>query len=87
MTDLELLSACINELGRISVPTVYVEQIGIPVYNVRQKLISLYKSVSELSKPQEEPEPEVQEPENAEPVTDDNIVQLIPEDSETPPEE
>ena len=45
MTDLELLQKCIAELGGISIPTVLIEQIGIPVYNVRQNLIALMNSV------------------------------------------
>lgn len=45
MTDLELLQKCIAELGSVSIPTVLIEQIGIPVYNVRQNLIALMNSV------------------------------------------
>ncbi len=49
MTDLELLQKCIAELGGISIPTVLIEQIGIPVYNVRQNLIALMNSVQKKS--------------------------------------
>ena len=45
MTDIEVLQKCINDLGQISIPASMIEQIGIPVYNVRQNLISLHLAV------------------------------------------
>lgn len=45
MTDLELLQKCVTDLGNISIPAVLIEQIGIPVYNVRQNLIALVNAV------------------------------------------
>ena len=49
MTDLEILTNCINELARINVPMGLIEQVGIPVYNVRQELIGLANRIIEKS--------------------------------------
>ncbi len=59
MTDIEMLKKCINELGRINVPTVLLEQIGIPIFNVRQNLITLFSSIETQRKPAVEEEPEI----------------------------
>ena len=61
MTDIEMLNNCINELARISVPVVLTEQIGIPVYNVRQDLIRLANSVIESTKRKEKESKEVEQ--------------------------
>lgn len=59
MTDLEILTNCINELARINVPMGLIEQVGIPVYNVRQELIGLANSIIEKSnKTEKEAKPE-----------------------------
>lgn len=55
MTDIELLQKSIQELGMIHVPVGLMDNIGIPIYNVRGNLISLLKTVSK----QEQPGPEV----------------------------
>ncbi len=47
MSDIELLQKCIKDLGTISIPTVLLEQIAIPIYNVRQNLIALRQSIEE----------------------------------------
>ena len=47
MTDIEILTNCINELARINVPMGLIEQVGIPVYNVRQELINLANNIIE----------------------------------------
>lgn len=78
MTDLELISKCINTLDDISVPAKYVEQIAIPVAQVSGALKELYNGIvakiRENEKKQEEGlklVPVEDEPENnvpAEPV-------------------
>lgn len=60
MTDLDLLQKSIQTLGAVSVPVGLTEQIGIPIYNVRADLITMFKSISakiaEKEKPEEAPE-------------------------------
>jgi hypothetical protein len=46
MTDIELLQNCIKELGLIDIPVGLLEKLGIPIYNVRQRLIALLNKVN-----------------------------------------
>lgn len=45
MSDYELLQKCIKDLGSINVPMAFLEQIGVPIFNVRQNLINLCDSI------------------------------------------
>ena len=47
MTHLEVITNCINEMARINIPAGLIEQVGIPVYNVRQTLIELANEIIE----------------------------------------
>lgn len=80
MTDLELLSACINELGGINVPAVLIESVGIPVLNVRAKLINLFNAIKEKDSNNRKSE-------NTEPENNENPVLVDSGVSDTSPEE
>ena len=54
MTNLEIVTNCINELARINIPAGLIEQVGIPVYNVRQDLIGLANSMIEKENKKDE---------------------------------
>jgi len=58
MSDLELLEKCIKDLGRINVPMALLEQIGIPIFNVRQNLMAILDSIETQRKPAVDEEPE-----------------------------
>lgn len=47
MTDIEILTNCINEMARINIPAGLIEQIGLPIYNIREELINLANSIIE----------------------------------------
>jgi hypothetical protein len=47
MTDIEILTNCINEMARINIPAGLIEQIGLPIYNIRQELINLANNIIE----------------------------------------
>ena len=61
MNNLQVLQTVINELGAVCIPTAYLEQIGVPVYNARQKLIALYSDVQQASQKKEEEEKAIPE--------------------------
>ena len=65
MNMIELFQECIRTLGNIYVPAALTEQISVPVYNVRQDLVSL---VNQLNKPKEEEKNDV----NLDEIKDDN---------------
>ena len=54
MTDLEILDYCVKQLGIIDVPVGLLEKIGIPIYNVRSKLIALQNAVANNSQKESE---------------------------------
>lgn len=53
MTDIEILTNCINEMARINIPAGLIEQIGLPIYSIRQELINLANSIIEKSNKEE----------------------------------
>lgn len=56
MTDLELLESSIKQLGLVEIPISLFEKVGLPIYNVRQRLAVLYKSISASVAPKDKPE-------------------------------
>lgn len=53
MTDIEILTNCINEMARINIPAGLIEQIGLPIYNIREELINLANSIIEKANKEE----------------------------------
>lgn len=45
MTDLDVLFQTIHDIDRISIPVGLMEQIGIPLQNVRNNLVGLYNGI------------------------------------------
>ena len=46
MTDLEILTSCINEADNIQVPTKYAETIALPIANISNKLKILHRAIT-----------------------------------------
>ena len=71
MTDLELLKRDIELLGNIRVPAALMEEVSLPIFNVRNDLINLHNSVLqsivEMKKQKEEE-------------SDEEIVKMAPND-------
>lgn len=59
MTDLEILKKAITDLGAISVPNLLLEQIALPIYNVRQSLIGLLNAINKQQKEESSEDVEV----------------------------
>ena len=79
MTDLDLIKRDIDSLGAINVPAAMIEQIGIPILNVRNDLIQLYNSVMEQIRAKRE---ELEAQKAAEEESDEKIVKMAPNDEE-----
>lgn len=54
MDTLQVLQTVVNELGSVCIPAAYMEQIGVPVYNSRQKLIALFNEIQKAAEKNEE---------------------------------
>ena len=63
MTDVEVLKNSIDRLNQIPVPVEHIEDIGIPLYNVKGNLTALLNAVirqtMEAAKPQQQEDPNV----------------------------
>ena len=79
MTDLDLIKRDIDSLGAINVPAAMIEQIGIPILNVRNDLIQLYNSVMEQIRAKRE---ELEAQKAAEAEDSEKIVKMAPNDEE-----
>ena len=45
MSDIELIHKCVTDLDSISVPIGLLQQIGVPIQNVRNNLAMLYNGI------------------------------------------
>lgn len=58
MTDMEILASVINDIGRISVPIDYAEQIAAPLVSASNRLKQLYNDLLDRAQQQPAPGPE-----------------------------
>lgn len=64
MTDLDIIKNVIVSLDQINVPTAYIQQIGVPLFEANNQLKTLYNFL--MNKIQEEKKEEEAKPEEPE---------------------
>ena len=56
MTDLDIIKNVILSLDRINVPTAYIEQIAVPIFEADRQLKALYNHYTQKIKEEEKKE-------------------------------